>query len=113
MDKTAIRQLIRDQRSYFSTGITKDIAFRREQLVVLKKAVKAREHELFRTLRENLRKPAFESYGGDSAIVINEIDHAVRQVDKKAVLVRSSRPKNAMICYTLRSASKGTELIRP
>ncbi|MHB8844850.1 MAG: aldehyde dehydrogenase [Nitrospirota bacterium] len=80
MDRTAIRQLIRDQRSYFSTGITRDLDFRLEQLSVLKKAVKAREHELFRALKEDLRKPAFEAYGGESAVVINEIDHATRHI---------------------------------
>jgi acyl-CoA reductase-like NAD-dependent aldehyde dehydrogenase len=80
MDRTALRQLIQDQRSYFSTGITKDLSFRLEQLGVLRKAVKAREHELFRALKEDLHKPAFEAYGGESAIVVNEIDHAARHL---------------------------------
>ena len=80
MDRTAIKQLIQDQRSYFSTGITKDLSFRLKQLAVLRKAVKAREHELFRALKEDLHKPAFEAYGGETAIVISESDHAMRHL---------------------------------
>ena len=87
MDRTAIRQLIKDHRSYFASGITKDPSFRREQLLVLKKALLACEHTLFHALKEDLGKPAFEAYGGETAIVVNEIDHARKH------LVCWSRPR--------------------
>ncbi len=80
MERSAIKQLLHSQRSYFASGVTKDVPFRIEQLKVLKKAVQACEHELFRALKEDLNKPAFEAYGGETAIVFNEIDHAVRHL---------------------------------
>ena len=80
MDRTAIRQLLHDHRSCFASGVTKDLSFRREQLRVLKKALLACERPLFDALKEDLGKPAFEAYGGETAIVVSEIDHAVRRL---------------------------------
>jgi aldehyde dehydrogenase (NAD+) len=80
MEQRTIQQLLHDHRSYFASGVTKDLSFRREQLGVLRKALHACEHSLFHALKEDLGKPAFEAYGGEMAIVINEIDHAVRHL---------------------------------
>jgi len=80
MDRSKIQQLLHDHRSYFASGVTKDLSFRRKQLGVLKKALLACEHSLFHALKEDLGKPAFEAYGGETAIVINEIDHAMRHL---------------------------------
>jgi len=80
MEKRTMQQLLHDHRSYFASGVTKDLSFRREQLRVLKKALLACEHLLFHALKEDLGKPAFEAYGGETAIVVNEIDHAVRNL---------------------------------
>jgi aldehyde dehydrogenase (NAD+) len=75
-----IKQLIHDHRAYFASGITKDISFRFEQLRVLRKAVMDNEDAIFHALKEDLNKPAFEAYGGEFAIVLHEIDHALRHL---------------------------------
>jgi len=80
MLNTSIKQLLHDHRSYFATGITKDVSFRLDQLKVLRKAVIDNEAAIFHALKEDLNKPAFEAYGGESAIVIHEIDHALRNL---------------------------------
>ncbi len=80
MTSTAIKQLVHNHRSCFATGITKDLSFRLAQLRVLRKAVTDNEDAIFHALKEDLNKPAFEAYGGETAIVINEIDHAVRRL---------------------------------
>jgi len=80
MNATSIIELLHDHRSYFASGVTKDLSFRQEQLGVLKKALLACEHSLFHALKEDLGKPAFEAYGGETAIVVSEIDHAVKHL---------------------------------
>jgi aldehyde dehydrogenase (NAD+) len=73
---TPIKQLLHDHRAFFATGATKDLAYRLKQLNILRKAVVDNEDAIFRALKEDLGKPAFEAYGGEIAIVLNEIDHA-------------------------------------
>jgi acyl-CoA reductase-like NAD-dependent aldehyde dehydrogenase len=80
MPNTSIKRLLHDHRAFFATGRTKDISFRLEQLRVLRKAVKDNEAAIFHALKEDLNKPAFEAYGGETAIVINEIDQALRHL---------------------------------
>jgi acyl-CoA reductase-like NAD-dependent aldehyde dehydrogenase len=80
MNSTSIKQLLYDHRSYFATGITKDVSFRREQLAVLRKAITDNEDAIFQALKEDLNKPAFEAYVGESAIVLREIDYALRNL---------------------------------
>jgi aldehyde dehydrogenase (NAD+) len=80
MPTTSLKQLLHDHRSYFETGRTKDLPFRLEQLRVLRKAVTDNEAAIFPALKEDLNKPAFEAYGGETAIVINEIDQALRHL---------------------------------
>ena len=84
MEQRAIQQLLHDHRSYFASGVTKGLTFRREQLGVLRRALQACEQALFHSLKEDLGKPAFEAYAGETAIVINEIDHAVRHLRRWA-----------------------------
>lgn len=78
MPSTSIKQLLREHRAYFATGVTKDVSFRMAQLKILRKALTDNEDALFRALKEDLNKPAFEAYGGEIAIVLHEIDHALR-----------------------------------
>ena len=80
MERPQILQLLHDQRTYFASGVTKDLSFRRQQLGVLKRALQTSEHLLLHALKEDLGKPAFEAYGGETAIVISEIDHALKHL---------------------------------
>jgi aldehyde dehydrogenase (NAD+) len=80
MDTTKIRELIHNHRAFFATGRTRDLSFRREQLRRLKEMFRANESTIFEALRLDLKKPAVEAYGGDVAIVINEIDHALKHL---------------------------------
>ena len=80
MDKSHILELIRNHRAFFATGKTKDLSFRIEQIKILRKAINDHEAAIFEALRRDLNKPAFEAYGGDTAIVINEIDHTLKHL---------------------------------
>ena len=46
MNATPIEQLVAAQRQFFASGRTLELAFRRQSLVALKKAILAREAEI-------------------------------------------------------------------
>ncbi len=80
MNKIDTAGLTQNLRKFFNTGQTRDLSFRRKQLRILRQALIDHEAEIFSALRQDLGKPPFEAYGGDPAIVINEIDHALKHV---------------------------------
>ena len=80
MDAAKIREVIQKHRVFFATGKTRDLSFRQEQLRTLKKMVRANESAILEALRLDLNRPALEGYGGDVAVVINEIDHALKHL---------------------------------
>jgi acyl-CoA reductase-like NAD-dependent aldehyde dehydrogenase len=77
MDQQAIRQILARQRDFFAAGRTRELAFRLDQLRRLKQAIQAKENVILRALGNDLGKPAYEAYGGDVAVVVREIDHAL------------------------------------
>lgn len=80
MDGAAVSGLVARQRTFFRTGRTRDVAFRREQLRALRAMLVGAEPQLFEALRADLGKPAFESYAGETSIVRHELDHALRHL---------------------------------
>jgi len=84
MDKSKIAELIQNHQTFFASGRTRELSFRLEQLRVLRKAIIHHETAIFEALKQDLGKPPFEAYGGDVAIVINEIDHALKHIRRWA-----------------------------
>ncbi len=84
MTKDQMREIIARHRAFFSSGRTKDLSFRREQLRVLRKALVDNEAVILNALRQDLGKPALEAFGGDIAVVLNEIDDALRHLRRWA-----------------------------
>ena len=75
--------LLQQQRTFFQTGATRDLAFRKAQLRKLKQSVVDREAQIFQALHADLRKPEFESYF-ELYEVIQEIDCALKHLDRWA-----------------------------
>lgn len=80
MSESTSAELLKAHRAFFNSGTTRDISFRLEQLTRLRQAIVSNEREIFEALRRDLRKPAFEAYGGESAIVVSEIDFAIKHL---------------------------------
>jgi len=80
MDKPQLIRLVDNHRAYFAEGKTRDLSFRIGKLRILRKAIIENEQAIFDTLKADLNRPAFEAYGGDTAIVVNEIDHAMKHL---------------------------------
>jgi aldehyde dehydrogenase (NAD+) len=80
MDKAKISRLVKKQHEFFSAGKTRETAFRIEQLKILRKAVIDNEREIFDALFRDLGKPFFESRGGETGMVIHEIDYTLKNL---------------------------------
>ena len=78
MDKSQITKRVNDHRAYFASGKTRDLSFRVDKLRSLRKAIVENEQAIFDALKADLNKPSFEAYGGDLAIVVNEIEYAMK-----------------------------------
>jgi len=68
------------QRTYFEAGNTRSTAFRKEQLTRLKTAVLQNETVLREALHRDLHKSETESYLSEIFLVVNEINHAIRNL---------------------------------
>ena len=72
------------QRNFFKTGETKSIAFRKEQLLLLKKSIEKNESRILETLHKDLRKHSFEAYATEIGFVLVEINKTLQNIDRWA-----------------------------
>lgn len=80
MDKTEIQKLLDGQREFFLTGKTLPIAYRREALRKLYKAVEDNEAVLADALYSDLGKSRQESYMCEIGLVKSEIGYMLRHM---------------------------------
>ncbi|MBI5572492.1 MAG: aldehyde dehydrogenase [Desulfomonile tiedjei] len=80
MDRSTIMSTIQQQRDFFESGKTRGVQFRLSQLAALKGAVERNEDALCEALKRDLNKPRFEAYLGEIAVLIKEIDYAMRKL---------------------------------
>lgn len=68
------------QRAFFRRGLTREIDFRARQLRTLRNAIVQREGDILQVLKRDLGRPMAESYTSEIAIVLHEIDFALRNL---------------------------------
>jgi aldehyde dehydrogenase (NAD+) len=69
------KEMLERQRMFFESGVTRDIDSRKEQLMVLEKAVIANESDIMAALKKNLNKSSFETYMTEIGMVLDEIKY--------------------------------------
>ncbi|MBW4543121.1 MAG: aldehyde dehydrogenase [Symplocastrum torsivum CPER-KK1] len=74
-----ISDIIQQQREFFATGKTKDVAFRLEQLKRLKQAILDNQAAILEAVNADLNKPEFEAYATEIGVV-REIDYAIKHL---------------------------------
>ncbi len=84
-----ITKIVADQRAYFATGKTLDVAFRIAGLKRLAAAIKRNEALIEAALKADLNKHRHETYLTETGIVLSEISHMIRH------LKAWSRPRRA------------------
>jgi aldehyde dehydrogenase (NAD+) len=87
-----IPHLVSEQREYFSSGATREVAFRREQLEKLKDMIESNSSRIQRAVHEDLRKPPFEMFASETAFLLAEIDFALRHLSCWTAPVKVPNP---------------------
>ena len=97
-DSTAIQELVSSQRRFFAGGHSKDLKFRKAQLLKLKKMLIEHEDAIIEVLHNDLGKHEFEAYATEIGFVLVEIDKTLAKLSKWA------KPKKLkpLLFYTLR-----------
>ena len=78
----AIEEIVREQQEFFKKGKTYSYEFRKEQLDKLRTSIKSHEQELLDALKKDLNKPAFEAYGTEIGLVLDELSFVRRHLKK-------------------------------
>ncbi len=81
---TTLPPLLQQQREFFASGTTRDIPFRIAELQRLRQMIVTNEAELCRALAEDLGKPEFEAVISETAFLVREIDHIIRNLSRWA-----------------------------
>ena len=77
-----IKELMNKQKEYFQKGKQLDINFRKENLIKLKKIIKDNEQDITNALKKDLNKSEFESYLSEIAMVYEEINIHLKNIEK-------------------------------
>lgn len=76
----SINQLVKSQRRFFYSGVTKEYTFRHKQLQQLQKMLQKNEKYIYQALKEDLRKSKQETLTTELGILYTEIDMALKHL---------------------------------
>ncbi len=79
-----VKTILQAQRDFFASNATKNIQFRKEQLLKLKKLITDNEEAITEALHQDLRKHEFEAYGTEIGFVMVDIDKTLSKLKKWA-----------------------------
>ena len=82
MNRMEIKNIIQRQRSYFESGATLDVKFRRASLRALYERIKSGEREISEALYADLGKSAYESYMCEIGQVLSELRYMIKNVGR-------------------------------
>ncbi len=71
---------LHNMRRYFESGITLPYAFRREQLLALKRSIEAHEEEIYEALRSDLRKSKEEAFASENGLTLTDLNESLRHL---------------------------------
>ena len=77
-----VENMIKQQRQFYFSRATKDVQFRKEQLLKLKVSIVKYEKEILHALYADLRKSEFEAYATEIGIVLDSISYMVKHVEE-------------------------------
>ena len=77
-----IQRTYTQQKAFFCTNKSKEVTFRIEQLIKLKKILKAHEKSLYNAIYEDFGKSEFETYISEISALYHEINTSIKHVKK-------------------------------
>ncbi|CDI50732.1 aldehyde dehydrogenase [Clostridium tetani] len=91
-----INCILENQKKYFNERKTRDLKFRLNKLRLLKSAIKIQEEDIMEALKKDLNKPYFESYETEIAMVIDELNHTIKNLPK---WIKTKRIKSSILSF--------------
>ncbi|MNO46865.1 Aldehyde dehydrogenase [compost metagenome] len=85
-------QMLGEAREFFSTGATRAVAFRLEQLMKLKAAIKRYETRIIAALNKDLHKSEFEAYATEIGFTLDSIGYMTKHLKRWAKPVKVKSP---------------------
>ncbi len=70
-----LEALVKRQREYFDSGVTKSVEFRLEKLRALRAEIRRKEGRVHEALKKDLNKSDFESYMTETGLAISELGY--------------------------------------
>jgi aldehyde dehydrogenase (NAD+) len=92
LTREKVLDILSSQRRFFDTGKTRDIDFRIEQLLNLKKMIQSHESLILRALARDLHKSGYEAFTNEVGVLYLDIAQAVKNVKKWAQPRRVKTP---------------------
>ncbi|MBS9773735.1 MAG: aldehyde dehydrogenase [Tenacibaculum sp.] len=77
-----ITEIIKNQKTFFNTGKTKDVPFIKETLKKLLKEIEKREEDILQALYNDFKKPFFESVMTETELVKKELKEFIKNIKK-------------------------------
>lgn len=84
MNAPLIEQLVAAQRRFFASGQTLDLAFRKQSLLTLKRAIRAHEEAINAALMQDLGKSAAETYMCETGMTLSELSYMISHLGRFA-----------------------------
>jgi aldehyde dehydrogenase (NAD+) len=75
-----IEELRARQLSFFLSGKTRDVKYRKDVLCRLRNSIKNHEKDIYLALNKDLNKSSFEAYATETGIVLHEISTMIRNL---------------------------------
>jgi aldehyde dehydrogenase (NAD+) len=82
MSEQELKELNNKQLEFFRKGLTRQLDYRIEALIQIKRLVIKHEKDLFEALHEDMGKPPFESYASEIGLVLQELNIFIRNLKK-------------------------------
>jgi len=79
-----MKELIAQQKVFFQSQQTKDISFRKNALIKLKKELLLKEPKIIEALNKDFKKSEFESVLSETGTVLAELSHTIKKINKWA-----------------------------
>lgn len=75
-----IQRILQQQRTYYNSGATRSVSFRKEQLQRLADVVKNSEAQIIEALSKDFAKPPFETFMTEIGFLLAEIRHTIKHL---------------------------------
>lgn len=75
-----MQNIVNQQKSYYQSGVTKELEFRRSSLRKLKQWIQKNEKKITQALYEDLHKAEMESYMSEIGVVLSELTYTIKHL---------------------------------